>query len=100
MSLQIIPGPNLGENTTVLHFFHADPAASEEQLTALNEMADWLKQVVEEEDYLLGLQVQRGLQSGCMKDTIFGRNERGNQFIHRQIRYYRDGPGQSAEPKL
>ena len=97
---QIIPGPNLGENTTVLHFFHADPAASEEQLTALNEMADWLKQVVEEEDYLLGLQVQRGLQSGCMKDTIFGRNERGNQFIHRQIRYYRDGPGQSPEPKL
>ena len=97
---QIIPGPNPGENTTVLHFFHAEPADSEEDIAALNQMADWLRQVVEEEDYMLGLQVQRGLESGCMKDTIFGRNERGNQFIHRQIQYYRGGAVQSPEPKL
>ena len=54
-------------------------------------MADWLMQVVDEEDYQVGLQVQRGLQSGHLADVIFGRNESGNQYAHRCIQYYAEG---------
>jgi phenylpropionate dioxygenase-like ring-hydroxylating dioxygenase large terminal subunit len=85
---QLIPGPLPGQNTTVLHFFHPTAPASEEERQSREEMADWLRTVVDKEDYQLGLQVQRGLQSGFQKDILFGRNEPANQFVHRYIRYY------------
>jgi len=88
---QLIPGPGPLENTTVLHFIHHTKPVDEEGTQALEQMADWLMQVVDEEDYQVGLQVQRGLQSGHLPDVIFGRNESGNQFAHRTIQFYADG---------
>jgi len=96
---QLIPGPGPLENTTVLHFFHHIQPADEEGVQGLEQMADWLRQVVDEEDYQVGLQVQRGLQSGHLADVIFGRNESGNQFAHRCIQYYSDG-AQGEAPTL
>ena len=88
---QLIPGPGPLENTTVLHFIHHTRPEDEEGIQALEQMAEWLMQVVDEEDYQVGLQVQRGLQSGHLADVIFGRNESGNQFAHRCIQYFADG---------
>ncbi len=88
---QLIPGPGPLENTTVLHFIHHTKPVDEEGNQALEQMADWLMQVVDEEDYQVGLQVQRGLNSGHLPDVIFGRNESGNQFAHRTIQFYADG---------
>ena len=96
---QLIPGPGPLENTTILHFFHHTKPEDEEGVQGLEQMADWLKQVVDEEDYQVGLQVQRGLQSGHLADVIFGRNESGNQFAHRCIQYYADG-AQGEAPTL
>ena len=96
---QLIPGPGPLENTTILHFFHHTKPEDEEGVQGLEQMADWLKQVVDEEDYQVGLQVQRGLQSGHLADVIFGRNESGNQFAHRCIQYYAEG-AQGEAPTL
>ena len=63
-------------------------------------MVDWLRDVVDKEDYQLGLQVQRGLNSGHQKDVIFGRNERANQYVHRWIKYYVEGDDSAPTPKL
>ncbi|WP_435216728.1 SRPBCC family protein [Luminiphilus sp. nBUS_07] len=96
---QLIPGPGPLENTTVLHFIHHTKPKDAEENAALEQMADWLMQVVDEEDYQVGLQVQRGLQSGHLADVIFGKNESGNQFAHRCIQYYADG-GEGELPSL
>jgi hypothetical protein len=96
---QLIPGPGPLENTTVLHFIHHTKPKDTEETVALEQMADWLMQVVDEEDYQVGLQVQRGLQSGHLADVIFGKNESGNQFAHRCIQYYADG-GEGEFPSL
>lgn len=100
MISQIIPGPAYNENTTVLHFVHPEPAKDEEEEQARQQMADWLRDVVYEEDYKVGLQVQRGLESGHLKNVTFGRNERLNQYFHKMVKYYVDGDMSKAEPQL
>ncbi len=97
---QMIPGPGPLQNTTVLHFLHPQEPQSDEDNTARNEMADWLRDVVQDEDYGLGLKIQQGLETGLMKDVMFGRNERGNQYFHRWVKWYSDGDTDAPRPKL
>ena len=85
---QLIPGPTVGENRTVLHFVHRQAPQNEEQRQANETMMDWLKQVVDTEDYSLGLKIQSGLASGAHEHVTFGRNEVGNQEFHRWIDHY------------
>jgi hypothetical protein len=44
--------------------------------------------VTYDEDYLLGLKIQQGLESGGVKNLVFGKNERGNQFFHEVVDWY------------
>lgn len=85
---QLIPGPTVDRNITVMYYFHRKAPASAEETAANETMIDWLKGVVQEEDYDLGLQVQRGLQSGAIGSVVFGRNERGNQYVHRWVEWF------------
>jgi len=97
---QLIPGPEPGQNTTILHFLHPNAPASDEEVAAREQMADWLQDVVDTEDYKVGLQVQRGMASGLQKNVVFGRNERGNQFVHRWIHHYMNNDPGAKEPTL
>jgi phenylpropionate dioxygenase-like ring-hydroxylating dioxygenase large terminal subunit len=97
---QMIPGPGPMQNTTILHFLHPEPAANDEDMAAREEMADWLRDVVQDEDYGVGLKIQRGLETGLMKNVIFGRNERGNQYFHRWVQWYAAGDAAAPKPEL
>jgi phenylpropionate dioxygenase-like ring-hydroxylating dioxygenase large terminal subunit len=97
---QMIPGPGPMQNTTILHFLHPEPAEGDEDVAAREEMADWLRDVVQEEDYGVGLKIQRGLETGLMKNVIFGRNERGNQYFHRWVQWYAAGNAATPKPEL
>ena len=97
---QMIPGPGPMENTTILHFLHPTPPENDEDVAARIEMADWLRNVVQEEDYNVGLKLQKGLETGLMKSVLFGRNERGNQYFHRWVKWYSDGDTNAPEPEL
>ena len=97
---QMIPGPGPLQNTTILHFLHPEPAQNDEDVAAREEMADWLRDVVQDEDYGVGLKIQGGLETGLMKNVIFGRNERGNQYFHRYVKWYSDGDTSAPKPEL
>jgi nitrite reductase/ring-hydroxylating ferredoxin subunit len=97
---QMIPGPGPLQNTTILHFLHPEPAKNDEDIAAREEMADWLRDVVQDEDYGVGLKIQGGLETGLMKNVIFGRNERGNQYFHRYVKWYSDGDASAPKPEL
>ena len=45
---------------------------------------------VNDEDYLLGIEIQKGLNSQSNDSVLFGRNEKGNQFFHKYVDYYVD----------
>jgi phenylpropionate dioxygenase-like ring-hydroxylating dioxygenase large terminal subunit len=88
---QLVPGPTPDKNHTNLIFIRRDPPRDDADQAAVFEMIDFLEDVVQREDYGVGLQVQQGLESGALKSVIFGKNERGNQYFHRYVDYYLDG---------
>ena len=97
---QLIPGPTPDQNTTIVHFLNSKKPESDEERDGMVQMADWLIDVIDKEDYQVGLQVQRGLASGLQSDIIFGRNERGNQLVHKWLHYYMQGDMSAPEPTL
>ena len=97
---QLFPGPNPNQNTTIMNYIFPTKPETEEGLKRLDEMCDFFFDVVEEEDYGLGLKVQAGLKSGAMTHQTFGRNEPGNQFFHKWLAYYLDESGQTPRPVM
>ena len=66
----------------------------------LEGMMDWLRQVVEEEDYMIGDLIQKGLQSGAHSEIVLGKNERGNQFFHECLAWYMANDASKPMPKI
>ncbi len=84
---QLLPGPTADKNRTVVYYLHRENLQGEAR-EQLEKTIDWIWKVVEEEDYGVGLKVQRGLQAGTLKQVTFGRNEKANQYFHQWVNYY------------
>lgn len=97
---QLIPGPKPGENRTILYFLNPEPPRDDAQKAELEKMMDWLRGVVDEEDYQVGLKVQRGLESGAIEKVVFGRNERANQYFHNWVKWYLANDPSAPKPVL
>lgn len=92
---QLVPGPTPGQNHTNLLFIRREAPQDDADTEAVTGMIDFLENVVQTEDYDVGLEVQKGLASGALKSVVFGKNERGNQYFHRYVDWYlagRNGP--------
>jgi phenylpropionate dioxygenase-like ring-hydroxylating dioxygenase large terminal subunit len=88
---QLFPGPTPDRNRTVLNYVRRDPPRDEADRAQLEEMITFLRDVTYEEDYLIGLEIQKGMESGAMESIVLGRNERGNQFFHETVDWYLGG---------
>ena len=97
---QLFPGPTPEENRTVLMFFRKDGPKDEEDAAGLEAMMDWLKNVVDEEDYMIGNLIQKGVNSGAYEHITLGKNERGNQFFHECVNWYLANDPSAPKPKL
>jgi len=85
---QLFPGPTPDRNRTVLTYVRRKPVTDGADQEAVEKMINWLRDVTYGEDYVLGLKIQKGLESGALQDVIFGKNERGNQFFHEVVDWY------------
>lgn len=85
MISQLLPGATVGESVTtqfyVMEHEPTDPAVRE----GAQAQFDFLKVVVQDEDYATGRRQHQALQSGLMGDVLFGRNERGGQVFHQWV---------------
>jgi phenylpropionate dioxygenase-like ring-hydroxylating dioxygenase large terminal subunit len=97
---QLIPGDTPDKNVTNLMFIRRDPPRDADDSAAIENMMNWLRDVVDVEDYGVGLQVQKGLESGALKSVIFGRNERGNHYFHKYVDYLLRADPDEAPPTL
>jgi phenylpropionate dioxygenase-like ring-hydroxylating dioxygenase large terminal subunit len=88
---QLFPGPTPDKNRTVLLYVRREAPRDEDDKAQLEGMINFLRDVTYEEDYLIGLEVQKGIQSGAMDSIVLGRNERGNQFFHETVDWYLGG---------
>lgn len=85
---QLFPGPTPDKNRTILLYCRKNPPRDAEDQANIDAMITFLRDVTYNEDYLIGLQIQRGLESGAHKEIVFGRNERGNQYFHEWLNWY------------
>ena len=85
---QILPGKDPYTNTTILHYLAPKKPKNKKEIAELDHFMNFLRDVVNDEDYLLGMEIQKGLNSLSNDSVLFGRNERGNQFFHKYVDYY------------
>jgi phenylpropionate dioxygenase-like ring-hydroxylating dioxygenase large terminal subunit len=85
---QLFPGPTPDKNRTVLNYLRREPIKDEEDRTNVEAAINFFRDVTYNEDYLIGLEIQKGLESGAQEELIFGKNERGNQFFHEWLNWY------------
>lgn len=84
MVSQLFPGAQVGESVTIQNFL-ATREPDEAERAAIAETMRLLEHVVRDEDYFTGLRIQRALETGALRDVLFGRNEWGGQRFHRFV---------------
>jgi len=98
---QLLPGPTPDRSKTIQTFLRAELPETEEQKRRADLEVELFHAAVRDEDYATVEGVQQGMASGAIDEVVFGRNELGNQRLHRWIAYYaQDDPREEDRPKL
>lgn len=97
---QLFPGETPDKNRTVLNYLRREPIRDEEDRTNTEAAINFFRDVTYNEDYLIGMEIQKGLESGAHDDLVFGRNERGNQYFHEWLNWYLEDDRTQPEPVL
>lgn len=97
---QIFPGPTPDRNRTVLSYLRREPIRDEEDRANATAAINFFRDVTFNEDYLMGLEIQKGLESGAHDELVFGRNERGNQYFHEWLNWYLEDDPSRPEPLM
>ena len=85
MISQLFPGETPGTSYTIQNYvMEKEPADSNAVREARNQF-EFLKYVVEDEDYATGLKQQQALETGLREHVLFGRNEEGGHNFHRWV---------------
>lgn len=97
---QLFPGETPDRNRTVLNYFRREPIRDDEDRAQVEAAINFFRDVTYTEDYLIGLEIQKGLESGAHEELVFGRNERGNQYFHEWLNWYLAGDPSAPEPVM
>ena len=97
---QLFPGPTPAENRTVLNYLRREPIRDEEDRAQVETAINFFRDVTYQEDYVIGLEIQKGLESGAHDEIVFGRNERGNQYFHEWLNWYLEDDPSQPEPVM
>ncbi|MEO1648886.1 MAG: aromatic ring-hydroxylating dioxygenase subunit alpha, partial [Pseudomonadota bacterium] len=82
MISQLFPGDTVGESFTTQFYVMENQPETEADIQSAKEQFDFLEVVVRDEDYATGKRQHEALQSGMLKEVLFGKNERGGQVFH------------------
>ena len=85
MISQLFPGATPDRSVTNQIFLMENPPESAEQEAEAAQQFEFLKYVVQEEDYATGIALQKNLSVGAKKHVLFGRNEGGGQRFHKWV---------------
>lgn len=85
MISQLFPGNSVGESFTTQFYVMENRPTDLVAIKAATEQFDFLEIVVRDEDYKTGKRQHQALQSGMLKEVLFGRNERGGQVFHQWV---------------
>ena len=80
---QLFPGDTVGESVTNQYYLMEREPTDAATIQGAHQQFDFLKTVVEGEDYATGKRQHDALMSGMTDHVLFGRNEGGGQVFHR-----------------
>ena len=80
---QLFPGDTVGESVTNQFYLMEREPTDAATIEGAHQQFDFLKTVVEGEDYATGKRQHDALMSGLTDHVLFGRNEGGGQAFHR-----------------
>ena len=85
MISQLFPGKTVGESYTTQFYVMENKPETDADVKSAHEQFDFLEIVVRDEDYKTGKRQHEALQSGLLKEVLFGKNERGGQVFHQWV---------------
>jgi phenylpropionate dioxygenase-like ring-hydroxylating dioxygenase large terminal subunit len=97
---QLFPGPTPDKNRTVLLYARRNPPQDDADRAAIDGMINFLRDVTYNEDYVIGMDIQKGLEAGAFDNLVFGHNERGNQYFHEWLNWYLQDDATVPKPVL
>ncbi|KQX17893.1 MULTISPECIES: aromatic ring-hydroxylating oxygenase subunit alpha [unclassified Sphingomonas] len=97
---QLFPGPTPDRNRTVLNYLRREAPKDDADRANIETMIDFFRDVTYTEDYVIGLEIQKGLETAAHDDLVFGRNERGNQYFHEWLNWYLQDDPDLPEPVM
>jgi nitrite reductase/ring-hydroxylating ferredoxin subunit len=89
---QLFPGPTVDTTRTVQTVLARNMPTTDEEKVVADQFSDMALQAVRDEDYWVGFQIQKALNSGATDELIFGRNEPTLQHYHRSVERYAEQP--------
>jgi phenylpropionate dioxygenase-like ring-hydroxylating dioxygenase large terminal subunit len=97
---QLFPGPTPDRNRTVLNYLRREAPRDDADRANIETMINFFRDVTYNEDYVIGLEIQKGLETAAHDDLVFGRNERGNQYFHEWLNWYLQDDADLPEPVM
>jgi len=98
---QTYPGPTPDRCRIVFLVLRKDPPKDEAEREKIeNGINQATFDIGRDEDNAIGLQIQKGLESGAHEGLLYGRNERGNQYFHEWLNWYLQGDPTLPKPVL
>jgi phenylpropionate dioxygenase-like ring-hydroxylating dioxygenase large terminal subunit len=85
---QLFPGPTPDTSYTIQSHIYAHLPQTDEERALADASVEMIYGAVRDEDYAMVSGIQRGMESGAIKEVVFGRNEMGNRRLHDWIKYY------------
>ncbi len=84
MISQLFPGKTPGTSYTVQNYLMAEEPKAD-AINAARKQFEFLRYVVQEEDYATGIKQQKALETEAKEYVLFGRNEEGGHNFHRWV---------------
>ena len=85
MISRLLPGPTPERSVTVQYHYYREPVEGDAATAAAEERRKLYAQVTSDEDFATGFKINRALPALGDDCFRFGRNEAGNQHLHRWI---------------
>jgi phenylpropionate dioxygenase-like ring-hydroxylating dioxygenase large terminal subunit len=85
MVSRLLPGPTPDRSTTVQYHYYRKPVEGDEAVATAEARRKLYAHVTSQEDFVTGFKINRGLGALGDDSIRFGRNESGNQNLHRWI---------------
>jgi len=95
---QLLPGPTPDRSNTIQTFLRKRLPETDEERRRADLEVELFHGAVRDEDYPTVEGVQQGMQSGAIDEVLLGRNEVGNQWLHRWIDWYAADEGTAGDP--